>query len=159
MEENYMENNSLVNKSRGNLEVENQTDIPMDNQVIGEMENERIIDKKTNRNLNKKEYKISKIGKLTYYILGVVEILFAFRFAFKILGANTESAFVSFIYSSTKFLLVPFTGIFREAVTDGIETKAVLEPTLIIGMIVYAVLALGIVKLIEISSHKDSNTL
>jgi len=92
-----------------------------------------------------------KAGKIVYYILGVLEVLFAFRLVFKLLGANPESPFVSFIYSVSQAFLSPFSGIFRSAVTKGIETQSVLEPTTIIAMIVYAVIAWGIVKLIEIS--------
>jgi hypothetical protein len=88
--------------------------------------------------------------RVVYYILGILEVLLAFRLVFKLLGANPESGFVSFIYSISQVFLVPFTAIFRSAVTQGIETKAVLEPSTIIGMIVYALIAWGIVKLIII---------
>lgn len=96
--------------------------------------------------------------RVVYYILGVLEILLAFRLVFKILGANPGSGFVSFIYSITELFMVPFTAIFRSAATDGIETKAVLEPSTIIAMIVYAVIAWGIVKLIIIiTKSKNQN--
>jgi len=110
-------------------------------------------------NLKKENQGNLKVRKIIYYILGLLEILFAFRLVFKILGANPQSTFVSVIYSVTNIFIAPFNGIFRKAVTDGIETQSVLEPTLIIAMLVYAALAWGIVKLIEImSSHKDSQT-
>lgn len=89
--------------------------------------------------------------RIVYYILGVLEVLLAFRLVFKLLGANPKSPFVSLIYSVTQAFLSPFSGIFPATVTKGIEAQSVLEPTTIIGMIVYAVLAWGIVKLIEIS--------
>ncbi|EHQ87631.1 YggT family protein [Desulfosporosinus youngiae] len=92
-----------------------------------------------------------KAKNIVYYILGVLEVLLAFRLVFKLLGANPQSPFVSFIYSVSQAFLAPFNGIFRAAVTKGIEAQSVLEPTTIIAMIVYAVLAWGIVKLIEIS--------
>lgn len=98
-----------------------------------------------------------KAGKIVYYILGVLEVLFAFRLVFKLLGANPQSPFVSFIYSVSLAFLSPFTGIFRSAVTKGIETQSVLEPTTIIAMIVYAIIAWGIVKLIEISKPSQNN--
>jgi hypothetical protein len=92
-----------------------------------------------------------KVRKYVYYVLGVLEVLFAFRLIFKLLGANPSSAFVSFIYSFTQLFLRPFASIFRTPVIKGIETQAVLEPTTIIGMIVYALIAWGIIKLIEIN--------
>jgi hypothetical protein len=95
-------------------------------------------------------------GKIVYYFFGILEILLAFRLAFKLLGANPNSGFVSFIYSISKVFLVPFTAIFRSASTQGIETKAILEPGTIIAMIVYALLAWGIVKLlIIINEHNE----
>jgi hypothetical protein len=98
-----------------------------------------------------------KARKIIYYILGVFEVLFAFRLVFKILGANPGSSFVGNIYSVTNIFLAPFVGIFRGAVTKGIETQSVLEPPLIIAMIVYALIAWGIVKLIAIG-NKNKET-
>lgn len=89
-------------------------------------------------------------GRVVYYIVGILEVLLAFRLIFKLLGANPSSGFVSFIYSISQVFMVPFTAIFRSAATHGIETKAVLEPSTIIAMIVYALIAWGIVKLIII---------
>jgi len=152
-----MENSNLGNTNPIIMEIERQREVEMENQVYEEMD---IREKKKRIDLKKKDNNNSKINKLIYYTLGVLEVLLAFRFVFKILGANTASTFVSFIYNSSNLFLKPFTGIFRMAVTEGIETKSVLEPTLIIGMAVYALIAWGIVKLIEISrNHKDSDTL
>lgn len=94
--------------------------------------------------------KRSKVKKTIWYICGLLEVLFAFRLIFKVLGANPASGFVSIIYSVSGVFLAPFNGIFRSAVTEGIETKAVLEPMTIIAMIVYALIVYGIVRLIEI---------
>ncbi|MDH8678134.1 YggT family protein [Fusibacter bizertensis] len=94
--------------------------------------------------------KRSKVKKTIWYICGFLEVLFAFRLIFKVLGANPSSGFVSIIYSVTGVFLAPFNGIFRSAVTEGIETTSVLEPMTIIAMIVYALIVYGIVRLIEI---------
>ena len=97
-----------------------------------------------------------KSRKIVYYLLGIIEAFFAFRLIFKLLGANPESTFVSLIYTVSGAFLAPFSGIFRTAVNKGIETKSVLEPATIIAMIVYALIAYGIVKIIEISgTHKN----
>ena len=88
--------------------------------------------------------------KIVYYLLGILEAILAFRLVFKLLGANPGSGFVKFIYDISGGFLAPFNGIFKTAVTNGIETKAVLEPSTIIAMIVYALIAYGIVKLIVI---------
>ena len=94
-------------------------------------------------------------SRVVYYILGVLEALLAFRLVFRLLGANPNSGFVSFIYSITRVFLVPFTTIFRSAATEGIETTAVLEPGTIIAMIVYALIAWGIVKLFIVMREHD----
>lgn len=99
----------------------------------------------------------AKPRKIIYYILGVLEVLFAFRLLFKILGANPNSIFISVIYNVTHVLLFPFEAIFRTASTTGIETKAVLEPSTIIGMIVYALIAYAIVKFIYINKNNSKN--
>ena len=150
-----MENNNLNNKNSENLENKRPRDPQIQNKVYIESENLSNLDNKKLRESKRKDYRITKAAKMIYYILGVLEVLFAFRFVFKILGANTESKFVSIIYSTSNLFLKPFSGIFRMAVSEGIETKSVLEPTLIIGMVVYALLAWGVVKLIEISNHRE----
>lgn len=110
-------------------------------------------------NIKKEDQGNLQVRKIIYYILGFLEVLFAFRLVFKVLGANPQSTFVSIIYSVTNIFIAPFNGIFRKAVTEGIETQSVLEPTLIIAMLVYAALAWGIVKLIEIiRNRKDPET-
>ncbi|HEY5561497.1 MAG TPA: YggT family protein [Clostridiaceae bacterium] len=91
-----------------------------------------------------------KSRKMVYYILGIIEAIFAIRLIFKILGANPGNTFVSIIYTISGAFLTPFSSIFRTAVNKGIETQSVLEPATIIGMIVYALIAYGIVKLIKI---------
>lgn len=89
---------------------------------------------------------------IIYFIFGILEILLGFRFVLKLLGANPASDFVSFIYAVTAPFVAPFTGIFRRGVTEGIETTSVLEPATIVAMIVYALVAWGIVKLVGIFS-------
>src|SRR5438552_2193133 len=42
------------------------------------------------------------------FIVGVVDILIAARFLGKLLGASTQSAFVSFIYQVSSPLVAPF---------------------------------------------------
>lgn len=85
-----------------------------------------------------------------YYILGVLEAILAFRLVLKLLGANPKSGFVALIYNITQAFLAPFSGIFRSLSSPGIETSSVFEPGTLVAMIVYALLAYAIVKIIEI---------
>ena len=89
---------------------------------------------------------------LVYFFFGLLEVLLAFRLIFKIAGASSSSAFVSFIYGLTGIFILPFEGIFSRGVSQGLETTSVLEPAAIVALIVYAFVAWGIVKLIHILS-------
>lgn len=91
---------------------------------------------------------------LIYFFFGALEILLAFRLILKLTGANSFSAFVNLIYGITGVFIVPFQGIFSQATTQGVETTAILEPATLVAMVVYAVLAIGIVKLLRILSGK-----
>ena len=92
------------------------------------------------------------IEYLIYFFLGVLEVLLAFRLVLKLTGASLASAFVKIIYSLTGIFILPFEGIFRRGFSQGIETTSVLEPSTVVAIIVYAVLAWGIVRLIRITS-------
>ena len=89
---------------------------------------------------------------LIYYVLGTLEILLAFRLLLKLAGASLSSGFVRMIYGLTSIFVWPFEGIFRKGFAQGVETTSVLEPATIVALIVYAILAGGIVKLVRISS-------
>ena len=95
-----------------------------------------------------------KARKIIYYLLGILEVLFAFRLVFKLLGANPDNGFVNVIYKISNVFLKPFEGIFSTTVKEGMETKAILEPSLLIAIVAYAVLAWGIVKLMEVLGKK-----
>jgi len=96
----------------------------------------------------------SNAVRIVYYLLGVLEALLGIRLILKLLGANPKSTFVTFIYDVTGIFLAPFEGIFRSAISSGIETKSVLEPGTIIAMLIYALIAWGIVKLIQIIKNR-----
>ena len=92
------------------------------------------------------------IEYLIYFLFGVLEILLAFRLILKLTGASLASSFVGLIYGLTGIFILPFEGIFRRWFNQGLETTSVLEPSTIVAIIVYAVLAWGIVKMIRIFS-------
>jgi hypothetical protein len=92
---------------------------------------------------------------LVYYIFGALEILLAFRLILKIAGANTYSAFVGLVYGITGIFILPFEGIFRRGISPGDVTTAVFEPATLVAIIVYVVLAWGIVKLLRVLSGEQ----
>lgn len=92
---------------------------------------------------------------LIYFFFGALEILLAFRLVLKLTGASISSAFVGLIYGLTGIFILPFEGIFRRGFAQGLETTSVLEPSALVAIIVYVVLAWGIVKLIRIFSGEQ----
>jgi glucan phosphoethanolaminetransferase (alkaline phosphatase superfamily) len=92
---------------------------------------------------------------LVYYFFGALETLLVFRLILKIAGASINSWFVTIVYTLSRFFIMPFEGIFRRATTQGVGTTSVFEPSTIVALIVYAILAYGIVKLIRISSGEE----
>ena len=95
------------------------------------------------------------IEYLVYFFFGALEILLVFRFVLKLAGASPTSAFVGFIYGFSGIFVAPFAGIFHRGFTQGVETTSVFEPSTLIAILVYAVVAWGIVKLIRIFSGKQ----
>jgi hypothetical protein len=83
---------------------------------------------------------------VVYYVLGTIEALLVLRLLFKLLGANTSSGFVSFLYSLTNVFILPFIGIFRVVATTG----SVFEPASAVAMIIYALIGYRIVRLIRL---------
>ncbi len=83
-----------------------------------------------------------------WYILGLFEVLLAFRFVLKLLGANAGAGFTHFIYSVTYPLAAPFLGVFR---VSQITTGSVFEWTTLLAMAVYWLVAVGVIRLFLMS--------
>lgn len=107
--------------------------------------------------VNTEKSKSQYIAQMLYFTLGAMEVLLSFRFILKLTGASPASSFVQFIYSITNLFILPFEGIFRRAVTDGIETAAIIEPATLVAMVVYAVVVWGIVALLRMLSGEDQS--
>lgn len=89
---------------------------------------------------------IFRTYQVIWYILGLIEVLLGFRIFLKMLGANPFSGFTDLIYSVTDPLALPFYGIFGVTVTD----RSVFEWSTIVAGIVYALLAYGIIQLMQL---------
>lgn len=82
--------------------------------------------------------------QVVWYILGIVEVLLAFRFLLKLLGANAGAGFTQFIYGITYIFAEPFLYVFNNS---RIIAGSVFEWTTLLAMAVYWVIAVGIIKL------------
>lgn len=86
-----------------------------------------------------------RVAQVVWWIVGVIDTLIAIRFVLKLFGAN-PAPFVRFIYDLTWPLVAPFHGIFNTAQVD----SSVFEPESIVAILVYLLLAWGVVSLIRI---------
>ncbi len=89
---------------------------------------------------------IFRTYQIVWYMLGVIEILLTFRVVLKLLGASTYSGFTTFVYAISDPFALPFAGILRTSATSGI----VFEWSTLVAMIVYGVIAYGIVSLLQL---------
>lgn len=98
----------------------------------------------------------SAVGNIVYLIFGILEALLAFRFVFKLLGANAGSGFVSFIYGVTNPLVAPFYGIFGQPIYQGNQATATLDFSTLIAMAVYALIGWVIVRIIAAATNRPT---
>lgn len=81
--------------------------------------------------------------QVIWYLLDILEVLLLFRFLLKLFGANQSAGFTNFIYTFSYPFAAPFLNVFRMTRVEG----AVFEWTTLLAMLVYWVIALGIVRL------------
>ncbi len=81
--------------------------------------------------------------QIVWYILGIIEVLLAFRFVLKLFGANTAAGFSNAVYGITYVFATPFLSVFKSSVV----TDNVFEWTTLLAMFVYWIIAYGIIKL------------
>lgn len=97
--------------------------------------------------------------QIVWYVLGILETLLVLRFALKLLGANPDTGFGTFMYGITHFLVAPFVNVFRASYVEG----ATFEWTTLLAMLVYYLLGIGIIKLFvmgrSVSTHEAAREL
>lgn len=93
-----------------------------------------------------KKKAIFRTYQVVWYILGIIEVLLAFRVTLKALGANPFSGFTALVYGVSDPLALPFAGILRTSFSQG----AVFEWSTIVAAIVYALIAYGLVELLQL---------
>ncbi|MFA6383202.1 MAG: YggT family protein [Parcubacteria group bacterium] len=81
--------------------------------------------------------------QIVWYLLGLLEILLAFRFVLKLFAANPAAGFTSFIYGVTHVFTAPFLSVFGATKVAG----SIFEWTTLLAMLVYWLIAFGIIKL------------
>ncbi|MEO8065575.1 MAG: YggT family protein [Candidatus Doudnabacteria bacterium] len=81
--------------------------------------------------------------QVVWYILAILEALLLFRFVLKLLAANPQAGFSSFIYAITAPFAAPFLSVFKISQVEG----NILEWTTLLAMLVYWLVAWGIIRL------------
>jgi ABC-type Na+ efflux pump permease subunit len=81
--------------------------------------------------------------QIVWYLLGILEVLLAFRFLLKLFGANPGAGFSNFVYSLSYPFATPFLNVFRISSVEG----SVFEWTTLLAMLVYWIVAWGIIEL------------
>lgn len=82
--------------------------------------------------------------QIVWYLLGLTEAFLVFRLVLKMLAANSQAGFTNFIYSATYFFVAPFNAVFRITQVN----NSIFEWTTLLAMLVYWLVAWGIIKLL-----------
>ena len=97
--------------------------------------------------------KSSVAANLVWFLFGIIAILLATRFVLKLTGANANNGFASFIYSVSGVLSAPFDSLFGTPTTTVGTTQSIFQPSVLVAIAVYALVAYGIVRLINIAKR------
>jgi tetrahydromethanopterin S-methyltransferase subunit F len=117
--------------------------------------NEQVGDTNIRRQTVESSKKISTsviLQRIIYYVAGVVVALLVFRIVLLLLAANQGSPFVDFIYSLSGFFAWPFYGIFSYQPAYG---QSIFEISSVVAVLVYALVAVGLAKLLTLTSDHD----
>jgi hypothetical protein len=93
------------------------------------------------------------LARVVWFVVGVIDVLIAVRFALKLLEANAAAGFVQFVYGVSGFFMLPFDAVFR---TQRVAPGAVFEWSALLAIAVYALIAWGFVALIRAVSPREN---
>jgi uncharacterized protein YggT (Ycf19 family) len=85
--------------------------------------------------------------QVVWYILGLIEVLLAFRFFLKLLAANPSAGFSNFIYIVSYPFAGPFLNVFHASKVE----SGIFEWTTLLAMFVFFLIAWGIIRLFFMS--------
>lgn len=94
------------------------------------------------------DHKKDIASRIVWFVAGVLLSLLALRFVFALLGANPANGFANFIYTLTYPFVAPFFGLFSYDFTAGVSR---FETFTLVAMLIYALLAYGIARLVNIT--------
>jgi YGGT family len=89
---------------------------------------------------------VTRTKQVIYFIFGAINVLLVIRFVLLLLGANEASPFVNLIYGLSRAFVLPFRGIFGAPDLGG----SVFEWATLVGIVVYSLVAYGLVRVVEL---------
>lgn len=97
---------------------------------------------------------LARITQVIWLLFGFLEALIGIRIILKLIGANPAAFFSQIIYGVTEVFLWPFSGLVPNPGVGAFQ----LEVSSIFGMIVYALIAWGLTRLIWVLFYRPDTT-
>lgn len=94
---------------------------------------------------------LAKATQIIWLLTGILEALIGIRFILKLLAANPQAGFAAFIYGITSVFLAPFLPLFEDPSANG----WVLEVSSLVAMLVYALGAWGLVRVMWVALEES----
>ena len=91
-----------------------------------------------------------KATQLIWLLLGILEAALALRIVFKLIGVNEANPFAALLYAVTDFFVAPFASLIGAPAAGGM----VLEISTIIAMIVYALIAWALERIVYLLFYR-----
>lgn len=98
---------------------------------------------------------LDRTAQVIYFLLGVLEIILALRFIFRLTSADTSNGFANFIFNFSNPFVAPFNGIFND---QALTRTGVLEISTLLAMAIYALIFWGVVKLMYVLFAPNRST-
>lgn len=95
-----------------------------------------------------------RVNSLAWFLFGAIEVLILFRVILRLLAANPVNPFAQFIYSLSGIFVGPFTNLVAQPASGG----SVLEISSLIAMAVYAVVGIGVERLLWLLFYRRPRT-
>lgn len=95
--------------------------------------------------------------QIIWYIFGFIEIVLAFRFVLKLLGANPVAGFTKFVYGISSPFAGPFLNMFHATANRGAETTSFFEWSTLVAAVVYVVVTWGIIKIFKLGKPTNED--
>ena len=94
------------------------------------------------------------VGRVVYFIAGILTGLLALRFVLALFGANPANPFADFIYTLSRPFVAPFAGLFNVQTQYGASR---FELETLIAIAVYTFVACMIVKFLTTVTNTDED--